>query len=79
MVEGDSDEMTEEYSAIQTFLDELSDDDVFVIATAKDITKIPDSLLRLGRFEEIIKTRWINSQIGLPAVYTKEYRIINKV
>ena len=40
----------EEFVSIQTGLEEIGDRDVFVIATANDITYLPDSLLREGRF-----------------------------
>ncbi len=40
----------EEFVAIQTGLEEISDKDVFVIATANDIYNLPESLLRAGRF-----------------------------
>lgn len=40
----------EEFSVIQTGFESLYNADVFVIATANDITNLPDSLLRDGRF-----------------------------
>lgn len=40
----------EEFVAIQTGLEEISNKDVFVIATANDIYYLPESLLRAGRF-----------------------------
>lgn len=40
----------EEFSIIQTGFESLDNADVFVIATANDITYLPDSLLRDGRF-----------------------------
>ena len=40
----------EEFVAIQTGLEDIVDQDVFVIATANDIYYLPDSLMREGRF-----------------------------
>lgn len=47
-----------EYVAIQAGIDEVKDQEVFIIATANDIRRMPDSLLRAGRFD-----RKINVQI----------------
>lgn len=43
-----------EYVAIQAGIDSVKDCDVFVIATTNDIRKLPDSLLRSGRFDRTI-------------------------
>ena len=40
-----------EYVAVQAGIDAVKDDAVFVIATANDIRKLPDSLRRSGRFD----------------------------
>ena len=40
----------EEFATIQTCIEDLGDSDVFVIATCNDITYLPESLLRAGRF-----------------------------
>ncbi len=45
----------EEYAAVQACIDASKDCGVFVIATANDIDNLPDSLLRKGRFSNIIK------------------------
>lgn len=45
---------TEEYVAIQAGIDDVKDCEVFVIATANDIDKMPGSLLRSGRFDRRI-------------------------
>ena len=45
----------EEFVTIQACFDDLIDKDVFVIATANDIFKIPYSLLREGRFGRQLK------------------------
>lgn len=39
----------EEYVTVQSCIDALGDTEVFVLATANDIDKLPDSLLRQGR------------------------------
>jgi len=41
----------EEYVAVQSFLDNAKNKDVFVIATCNDKDNLPDSLLRSGRFD----------------------------
>lgn len=43
-----------EYVTIQAGIDSVKDCDVFVIATTNDIDKLPDSLLRSGRFDRTI-------------------------
>lgn len=45
----------EEFVAIQTGLEDIVDQDVFVIATANDIDYLPESLLRDGRFGKQIE------------------------
>lgn len=45
----------EEFVAIQTGLEDIGNNDVFVIATANDIYYLPDSLMREGRFGKQIK------------------------
>ncbi len=50
-------ESPEEFVAIQTCMDELADCDVFVIATANNYKRLPDSLLRPGRLGNGIKVR----------------------
>lgn len=45
----------EEYIAIQSLIDSVSDEDVFIIATANDTQSLPDSLLRAGRFDNQFK------------------------
>ena len=52
----DSDhEDTEEYVTIQACIDDVKDYEVFVIATANNICKLPKSLLRAGRFDKNIE------------------------
>ncbi len=46
-----------EYVAVQTGIDAVKETDVFVIATANEIRKLPDSLRRSGRFDRKIGIR----------------------
>ena len=43
----------EEYVAVQSCIDEFSENDLFVVATCNDIDDLPDSLIRQGRFDKI--------------------------
>ena len=43
-----------EYVAVQAGIDDVKETEVFVIATANEIRKLPDSLLRSGRFDRKI-------------------------
>ena len=45
----------EAYVTIQSCIDDVHDDDVFVVATANNTCNLPESLLRSGRFDKIIK------------------------
>ena len=45
----------EEYVVVQSCIDDVKDDEVFVIATANDIDLLPDSLIRNGRFDKVIE------------------------
>lgn len=44
----------DEYSILQSCIDDLKESEVFVIATANDLMELPQSLLRCGRFDRII-------------------------
>lgn len=55
--DNDDSEDAEEFVAVQSCIDEVKGKDVFVIATANGIRKIPDSLLRPGRLGRRINTR----------------------
>ena len=44
-----------EYVAVQSCIDEAKGGDVFIIATVNDIDKLPESLIRAGRFDRIIR------------------------
>ena len=45
----------EEFVTIQTCLEKIKGDDIFVVATANNIHNLPESLLRAGRFGRQIK------------------------
>ena len=47
----------EEFVTVQSCIDEVKGSDVFVVATANNIRKIPDSLLRAGRLGKRLKVR----------------------
>ncbi len=49
--EDDNHSNQEEYVTVQSLIDDIKDDDVFVIATANDYSCLPDSLIRAGRFD----------------------------
>ena len=55
--EDDKHQDAEEYVAVQSGIDEVENDDVFVLATANDIEKLPESLLRSGRFDRKIEVQ----------------------
>lgn len=47
----------EEYMAVQAGIDEVKGCGVFVLATANEMEKLPDSLVRSGRFDRKIEVR----------------------
>jgi len=54
-----------EYVAIQSLIDETKDKNIFMLATCNSINCLPDSLLRAGRFDKVIR---INNPTGDDAV-----------
>lgn len=66
---------SEEFVAVQSCIDEVKGKDVFVLATANDLDNLPDSLLRAGRFDKIIK---VNAPEGEDAVKIIEYYLSKK-
>ena len=46
---------TPEYAAVQAGIDDVKESNVFLIATANDIRKLPDSLRRSGRFDRKLR------------------------
>lgn len=65
----------EEYVTIQSCIDEVKGYDVFVLATANNVGKLPDSLLRSGRFDKHIK---VNPPTGKDAAKIVEYYMQQK-
>lgn len=45
----------DEYVTVQTCIDRVKDHQVFVVATANDLNKLPESLIRPGRFDHVLK------------------------
>ena len=48
---------SEEFVTVQTCIDKVKDKRVFVVATANNIYKLPDSLIRAGRFDHILELK----------------------
>ena len=46
---------TDEFVTVQTCIDRVKDLQVFVVATVNDMAKLPDSLVRAGRFDHILE------------------------
>ncbi len=46
---------TDEFVTVQTCIDRVKDLQVFVVATANDIGKLPESLIRAGRFDHVLE------------------------
>ena len=66
---------TEEYVTVQSCIDEIKGKDVFVLATTNGTENLPDSLLRAGRFDTIIK---VDEPQGDDAVKIVEYYLSQK-
>lgn len=66
---------TEEYVTIQSCIDDVKDKSVFVIATTNDIRKLPDSLIRNGRFD---KTFYMEFPTGEDAKKIISFYLQNK-
>ena len=45
----------EEFVAVQSFIDDIKNDDIFIVATANNKNCLPNSLLRAGRFDIKLK------------------------
>ena len=65
---------SEEYTVIQSFIDEKTNDDVFIIATAND-SLLPPSLKRPGRFDREL---WLEAPVGDDAVRIIKHYLSNK-
>ena len=53
--ENDNRSNQEEYVAVQSLIDNIKNDDIFILATANDILVLPKSLRRAGRFDIQLK------------------------
>ena len=60
----------EEFVLIQTCLDDVKEDDVFVVATVNDLKDLPDSLLREGRLGKKIRVNAPQGQDAIDIVQT---------
>lgn len=65
----------EEYVTVQSCIDEVKGQDVFVLATANNLRILPDSLKRAGRFDHMIE---VNTPVGQDAVNIVEYYLKGK-
>ena len=48
---------SEEFVTVQACIDKVKDKRVFVVATANNIYKLPESLIRAGRFDHVLELR----------------------
>jgi len=64
-----------EYVTIQSLIDETKDKNIFMLATCNSINCLPDSLLRAGRFDKVIR---INNPTGDDAVKIVEHYLSQK-
>ncbi len=74
----------EEYVAVQAGVDEVKDFDVFVLATVNEMYKLPDSLIRSGRFDRKIEVQRPTEYDAVKIVehYLKDKKIsddVNKI
>lgn len=65
----------EEYVTIQSCIDNIANEEVFVLATANDLSYLPRSLLRVGRFDNIIE---VKNPIGDDATKIVSYYLSQK-
>ena len=71
----------EEYVTIQSCIDSVRDFDVFVIATTNDLHTLPDSLVRAGRFDQIIRIDRpdFNDAVKIIKHYLKDKQIMSDI
>lgn len=55
--EDDRHKNAEEYITVQSCIDDMKGIEVFTIATTNEIENIPESLLRVGRFDKVFKVK----------------------
>lgn len=60
--EDDDHKDADEYVAVQAAIDESRGKDIFILATVNSIWKLPDSLVRAGRFDRTIKVERPNNE-----------------
>ncbi|MDD3999273.1 MAG: ATP-binding protein [Bacilli bacterium] len=65
----------EEFITVQSCIDDIKGKDVFVLATANDLTNFPRSILRAGRFDKSIK---VNNPTGEDCVKIVRYYLSQK-
>ncbi len=68
---------SEEYVTVQSCIDEVKNKNVLVLATANNLRNLPDSLLRVGRFDKIIEVDTPNTKDAEQIV--KHYLLKKKV
>ena len=79
--EDESHRNAEEYVTIQSCIDGVRNLEVFVIATTNDIHSLPDSLIRAGRFDQIIqisKPKYSDA-VNIIKHYLKDKKIMSDV
>ena len=69
----------EEFVAVQSCIDENKGKNIFVLATANDVRKLPSSLKRVGRFDRVmmIDAPCIKDAIGIIEHYLREKRFVS--
>ena len=79
--EDDDTKNSEEYVAVQSLIDDIKDEDIFVIATANKISTLPNSLLRAGRFDIKIEIDYPDDKEACDIMkhYLKKKKIDRKV
>lgn len=71
----------QEYVTVQSCIDEVKEMQVFVLATANDIFRLPDSLLRAGRFDRTIEIEAPRGQDAVKIVshYLKSKNFMDEI
>lgn len=71
----------EEFVTIQTCLEKIKGEDIFVVATANNINNLPESLLRAGRFGRQIKVEAPNKKdsVKIISYYLKNKKVASDV
>lgn len=71
----------EEYVTIQSCIDEIKDKQVFVLATANHVSRLPRSLLRAGRFDRMISVDAPRGEDAMKIIshYLKSKHIVDEI